>query len=312
MDALDHDARTREHRQLIKEKSMSTNTLLTVETISAATVALLANQATLINTVTKVNETWAGTGGTIQLRVRRPIAPSTFTGTVTTSDVTEHAVLVTPVHKYSAVNVDAAARTMSIVDFAEEILNPMVAGFVTDGDNAVAAALHAVTESGDFDITDADSIKASVLAMRRTLVQNRVPEGQRYIAASPDVIEALLGVPTFVDASKAGQSDTLTNGVLGSIFGCSVVEHPALESEAIAYGSSAFAYASLVTPDALGGAVSASADQDGLAIRVVYDFDFGSLSDVVAVDGWFGCAPVLDLVDTTPTQLRAVRYVLGS
>lgn len=289
------------------------NTILTAGTISNAAVVLLANQAQLVNTVLKVSsDSYTGSGGTTSLRVSRPIPASTFTGTVTTSDVTEHAVAVTPVHKYSAVNVSAAEATMSIVDFASEVLNPMIAGIVEVAEQQVAAQLHAVTSSGTFDTTSEATIRASVLAMRKALVENKVPAAQRFLACSPDIVEALLSVPTFVDASKAGQSETLTNGAVGTIYGLQVLESIDLDNEAVAYGQSAFAFASLTSPDPRGGAASVSASRDGVAIRATYDYDISSLSDVVAVDGWYGAAPVLDLVGSTPTQLRAVRYTIGS
>jgi hypothetical protein len=289
------------------------NTILSAATISEAAVILLANQAQLVNTVLKVNsDSYAGSGGQTSLRVSRPIQATTFTGSTTASDVTEHAVSVTPVHKYNRVDVSAAESTMNIVDFATEILNPMIAGIVEVAEQAVASQLHAVTETGDFDTTDEESIRASVLAMRKILVQNKVPAAQRFLACSPSVVESLLSVPTFVDASKAGQSDTLTGGALGTIFGLQVLESVDLDDEAVAYGSSAFAFASLTSPDAQGGARSVSASQGGIAIRATYDYDVSALSDVVVLDGWYGAAPVLDLVDSTPTQLRAVRYVIGS
>jgi hypothetical protein len=289
------------------------NTILSAETISKAAVELLANQAVLVNTVLPITrDDYTGSGGTTSLRVSRPIPAATFTGSITATPVVEHAVSVAPVHKYNAVNVSAADATLSVLDFAAEILNPLIAGIVEVAEATIAAQLHGVTESGDFDITDEASIRASVLAMRKTLVKNKVAQGQRFLACSPEVVEALLSVPTFVDASKAGQSDTLTSGAVGSIYGLQVLEVNDLDDEAVAYGRSAFAFASLTSPDPRGGATSVSASSGGVAIRATYDYDITALSDVVALDGWYGCAPVLDLVDTTPTQLRAVRYTLSS
>jgi hypothetical protein len=289
------------------------STFLTAETIADAAIALLANQAQLANTVLKVtSDSFSGTAGATSLRVRRPIPTAQFTGTLTTSDVVEHAVVVTPVHFYNAVAVTPVQSTFEIVSFAEEVLNPMIAGFVEGAEAAIAAQLHAVTETGDFDVTSDDTIRASVLAMRKTLVQNKVPAAQRFLACSPSVVEALLTVPSFTDASKIGTDANIVNGPIGTIYGLQVLEHNDLDDEAVAYGTSAFAFASLTSPDPQGGATSVSASQDSLAIRATYAYDITSLSDIVALDGWYAAAPVLDLVDTTPTQLRAVRFTLGS
>lgn len=289
------------------------NAILSADTISKAAVSLLANQATLVGTVLTVTaDDYTGSGGTTSLRVSRPIAASEFTGTTTATDVKEHAVSLSPTHYYNRVDVSAAESTMEILDFASEVLNPMIAGIVEIANTAIATQLHAVTETGNFDTTSADTLKASVLAMRRTLVQNKVPAGQRFLAASPDAIEALLAVPSFTEASKIGDPSALVSGVLGTIYGLQVLEVPELDGEAIAYGKSAFAFASLTSPDPRGGATSVSASQQGVAIRATYGYDVSALSDVVVLDGWYGAAPVLDLVGTTPTQLRAVRYTIGS
>jgi hypothetical protein len=311
--AGDKSARLDPNTESSKKGNAMSNTIITAESIAQVAVDLLVRDASLVPTVTRVSQdNFSGTGGTTNIRVRRPIAAGVFSGSTSYTEVKELEVAVTPTHLYSAVKVTPQEATFDLISYANQVLNPQVAGITQAADQIIADELHSITESGDFDVSSYEAIRASLLAMRRVLVQNNVPEGQRYAAVSPEVFEYLAATPAFTEASKIGTAQGTTEAVLPMIAGLQIVETSALEDEIIVYGSSAVAFASLTPPLPEGGASAAVAVNQGVSIRIVNALDVSAISDVSIVDGWYGAAQIKDDVDDTPTQLRAVRYVIGS
>ncbi len=92
---------------------------------------------------------------------------------------------------------------------------------------------------------------------------------------------------TRVDAS--GTDTALREATIARAWGFTIVESPAIEAESmLAYHRSAFAGA-FVSPAAPRGAASAiEVSEGGIAARVVFDFDPGTLSDVCAVSVFAG------------------------
>jgi len=110
--------------------------------------------------------------------------------------------------------VDSAGRALA--EDAEDYLIDVMLNNSTDA-NAV----------GPVTVDDADKAKAAVRAIRKTMADNKVPAAGRYLVINPDMTDLLL--QGLDDASLAGADGELRNGVIGRLYGFTVVESPLLQ-----------------------------------------------------------------------------------
>lgn len=73
-------------------------------------------------------------------------------------------------------------------------------------------------------ITDPEEAYSAIVEARKALVKNNAPEGNWWLAVSPEFYALLLKSEKFVDASKAGTTEGLRNGVVGKVAGFTVLE----------------------------------------------------------------------------------------
>jgi len=81
--------------------------------------------------------------------------------------------------------------------------------------------------AGGASVSDADTAKAAVRAIRKAMADNKVPAAGRYLVINPDMTDLLL--QGLDDASLAGADGELRNGVIGRLYGFTVVESPLLQ-----------------------------------------------------------------------------------
>ena len=110
--------------------------------------------------------------------------------------------------------VDSAGRALA-EDAEEYLLDLMVAG-----------ATNANTGSVDVD-TSAEAL-AAIRAIRTSMANAKVPASGRYLAVNPDFADLIL--EGLSDASAAGTDNELRNGVIGRLYGFTIVETPMLET----------------------------------------------------------------------------------
>lgn len=283
--------------------------LITAEAISTVAVELLQRMAVLPRTATRVpSQEYSGTGGTVTMRVRQPRTAheqSTPGSAISVDTIDEVGVDVAVRHFYSAVALTDETRTLEVVDFARQVLEPSLASVVTRSEVLVADVLNDLTPEDTF--TD-DNIEAALLHLREVLSTNDVPAGNRWAVASPDVMTAILGIDKFSRLDATGSPSALRDAVVGRLFGLTVLESNSLDpGTLVGYHTSGLAFASLAPVRPEGAASSASASQDGFALRVVQDYDVGHLSDVLAVSTFAGASVVYEDGDTATDLKRVVK-----
>jgi hypothetical protein len=108
--------------------------------------------------------------------------------------------------------VDSAGRALA-EDAESYVIGRMIAQG-TDGN------------TGGVEVDDADKAKAAVRSVRTALSAAKVPSGGRYMVVNPEMADLLL--EALSDASAAGTDAELRNGVLGRLYGFTIVESPLL------------------------------------------------------------------------------------
>ena len=272
--------------------------LIDTAKISELVVALLARDIVLPATVNRVPQIdYRGSGGVVTIRVpqRRtaqeqesPGAPINYSG------IDETPVTVTVKHLYDASQVTDEDSTLALMDFGRQVLAPMIGAIKEGAEDQLAGILNAVTPSfGWTDLSDATKTEADVLLARQTLTQANVPVGNRFLAVSPEVASVLLQLDKLSRVDASGTDTGLRDATIGRVYGFDVVESNALSPEsAVAYHSSGFAFATLSPAVPQGAASASQAVENGVAVRVVYDFSPDILSDVIAISTFAGAALV--------------------
>lgn len=105
------------------------------------------------------------------------------------------------------------------------------------------------TSAGTSAITTASHAFAAIGAIRQALSKAKVPASQRYLAVSPEFASLLLAEGSkLTSAADSGSAGEIRNGVIGSVLGFTVIEHPLLthtanRPAAIGYHGPSVAYA---------------------------------------------------------------------
>jgi hypothetical protein len=124
------------------------------------------------------------------------------------------------------------------------------------------------TSAGTAAITTPALAFAAVVAVRQALSKAKIPASQRFLAVSPEFASLLLSEGSkLTSADAAGSDGELRNGVLGSLLGFTVFEHPQLTHTA--------------NRPALIGYHGPSVGYVGQIAKVEADRDLTSFSDVI-------------------------------
>lgn len=132
--------------------------------------------------------------------------------------------------KAFSVNVDDVDRVQASSEFgpwvesagralAEDAENYVVDLMVTEGTNA---------NTGSVVVDTADEAKAAIRDIRKAMANAKVPASGRYVVINPDMADLL--IQGLDDSSVAGTDSELRNGVIGRLYGFTVVESPLLSA----------------------------------------------------------------------------------
>lgn len=110
--------------------------------------------------------------------------------------------------------VDAAGRALA-EDAEDYILAQMVSGATDANGGAVV-------------VDTADEAKTAIREIRKSMALAKVPAAGRYLVVNPDMADLL--IQGLDDASVAGADGELRNGVIGRLYGFTVVESPLLST----------------------------------------------------------------------------------
>lgn len=281
--------------------------LLTAARISRLAVALLTRSIVLPATVERIpgGEFAGDNGDTVTVRVRQPRTAkvqATPGATITIDSISEVPVNVTLSHLYDAVRVTDEELSMEIADFGRQVTEPQTRAVAIGAEDELASAMNAVVADDQLDTSSpvpdqATETDRAIKLAREELSKANVPMGGRFLACAPDFVTLLLGVDKFVraDAMGDGRSTALRDAVMGRIYGFTVVESNGLTAgTALAYHRSGFVFANRTPVVPRGVNASATATEDGIGIRHIFQYQPSTLSDQSVLTTFAGAA-VVDL-----------------
>lgn len=263
---------------------MNTLTAIGLSQLASAMVAGLYDGGTLVNTIYRDAESdlIAGKGDSVTIREPQTVEAVNFVAPASATNITEGKIVVPISHQpYSQTVPTAREMTLAIEDFAAEVIMPQVQGIVEYIDTAIGTALNGTTGTATGAGWD-----AAIRDARAVLTGNKVPMAGRYLAADPTVVSELLGLSVFQTGNVEGAPSALADGIVGRLYGFTVVESPFVTG-AVAYHGTAVAgvFRTPVTPN---GAMSGTASLRGITAQVVYGYDNTKLADVVTAQTLFG------------------------
>jgi hypothetical protein len=268
--------------------------VLTAQRISSLMVELLTRTLVLPRTVAMIpgTEFTGSNGDTITVRVRQPRVSKIQANPgdpITFDAPDEVAVDVTVEHIYDGVRVTDEMLTLELEDLGAQILQPMAQSVAIGAENQLAGVINDIP--ADILNVDSTTVEDDVLAARTTLGRNEVPLGGRWLACSPEFAEVLLSLDTLTPVDASGSPSALRDAMIGRYRGFGVVESAGLEDgTALAYHSSAIAWGNRAPAIPRGAGDAAVSNEQGIAIRTVFDFDPTILSDVIAISTFAGPA----------------------
>lgn len=284
-----------------------TNTFITPTMIARVGLATLYNNMVLAGLVWRdFDPDFAGKqGDTINVRKAAVFDANEFnrsTGIIL-QDIDEASVPVT-LNNIADVSfpVTTEELTLKIDDFATRLLTPAMQAIIQKVDTDIGSALiAAATGSGGGGTVSMVSVASDALVhARERLTRNKLPVTERYAVLSPEGTSAALSDPLFVQAQMAGSTDALRNANVGRAFGVDTYESgqfgagpgPIGQADGVAFHTTAVTLASrtLQAPNGVAPSMYAIENFQGLALRVVYQYDIKYKQDVVSVDFLYGLA----------------------
>lgn len=270
-------------------------TLVTAKQVSEVAIPLLRRSLVLPMTVARAagTEFSGDNGDTVVVRVPQPGAAreqTTRGDDITFDDINEVGVDLKVKHLYHAKLISDEERTLDIINFASQITAIQVAAVAEGAENTLADEMNGVaaTETG-VDGSDAGVVKAAILDARKALSDADVPASDRYMAVGTSVASAILAIPDFTRVDASGDDDALRNAVIGRLYGFTFVESNALdENSAVAYHRTGFVMANRAPLAPTGAADAAAVADSGLALRQVFQYQPGKLSDASVLSTFAG------------------------
>lgn len=270
-------------------------TLVTAKQVSEVAIPLLRRSLVLPMTVARAagTEFSGDNGDTVVVRVPQPGAAreqTTRGDDITFDDINEVGVDLTVKHLYHAKLISDEERTLDIINFASQITAIQVAAVAEKAENTLADEMNGVAATATgVDGSDAGVVKAAILDARKALSDADVPASDRYMAVGTSVASAILAIPDFTRVDAVGDDDALRNAVIGRLYGFTFVESNALdENSAVAYHRTGFVMANRAPLAPTGAADAAAVADSGLALRQVFQYQPGKLSDASVLSTFAG------------------------
>ncbi|MFE7113932.1 hypothetical protein ACFU99_00685 [Streptomyces sp. NPDC057654] len=208
--------------------------------------------------------------------------------------------------------------------FGSKVLAPLTRGFAEYFDDTTASFIkRSVTRAGltaeakkvigddvKVELPAADGTGANMheraVALRAALVDARtrmsvanVPVSERYMIAGPEVEAILLKDPEFVAVDYSGDTNALRRAVIGRIYTFDIVVHNSFDSDIYLFHKSALLLASACPAIPMGAVNGSMQNVNGIATRMLIDYDYGKKSDTVGLDTMYGLSTVKEDPDYT-------------
>lgn len=223
-----------------------------IETVwASALLERFAASSVLIPTLNKQYEGELASGNTVKVTaITTPSIQNYATSRTLTIDALADSTQSLVINKEDAISfkVDDVDRTQAAGSF-EPVIRDSAAALAENAESNVIADMKANgTSAGTGAITTFALAYAAANSIRTALTKAKVPNSQRVLAVSPEFAALLLdSTGQLAKVDQAGSMGELRNGVLGSLLGFTVVEHPLLSHTssrpcAIGYHAGSVAY----------------------------------------------------------------------
>ena len=188
-------------------------------------------------------------------------------------------------------------QTLDVRSLTAGVIAPAVGAIVRAYDEELATLMAGATYANDveWDVTDPYD---SLVDARVHLDNASVPATGRFLVLGSQLFADLLKYKLLVTADTSGSTQTLRNGVVGSVAGFNVLTSAFLApDEGYAYHQTAYALASRAPVVPEGVAWGNVQSGGGFSIRVMQHLaqnGAGDLQNIVYHDSWFGASVVTD------------------
>ena len=285
-----------------------TNNFLTPSIIAKEMLMLLKANTVMSQLIHKdfSKEFVAKIGDTITIRKPATFSVKDFNGSTEDQEISEESTTIV-MDKFYDVSTSVTSKEMalSIEDFGEQVLKPIVDAFVQKIDTDILAVASGATSR----IDKTDNAVNDIVELRKELQTNKAPVNDRALVVSSNFEASMLKDPTFINADKVGDNGTaLREASLGRKFGLNIYADQNADDvanlEALAFHKNAIGMVTRPLETPMGASKVAVESFDGFSLRVVYGYDMKTKTDKISVDmlcGYKLLRPELASVLVTPT-----------
>lgn len=297
---------------------MAANSFYTPEVVSRLMLGALVQDLILPRLVNRSAEADFGGGSGTVINIRTP--PSVTGGGARTYDqtlrdagtpivldrITEATVPLTigPM-LYKGVPITDEDFTFELTDFTRQVVEPVAQPVGVGAEAVLGGVMNGFTASATITPDDtSESIHQAVLEARMTLNKRNVPPAGRILLVSPEIEMSLLTdtANRLVRYQDSGSTEALRNATIGRLYGMEVIVTNELTAWSfMIFNRDAFAFLLKAPPVPAGCTFGASISYQGLALRMIRDYDAAFMQDRLIVNVFAG-AGVLD-------AQRAIRVV---
>lgn len=182
-------------------------------------------------------------------------------------------------------------------------------GYLSDAMNVISGALDTsllelYSSCSQVQENEGDITEPEILAARKMLNREQVPFEDRYLVLGDSADEQMLQIERYTDASKVGRAGMITEGAIGRIHGFDVFTDPRVivtlaspaKEHGLAFQRIAFTLATrpLPLPPQGTGAQGVYAEQNGVAMRLIYAYNASYLGVQCTTDILYGCIVLRD------------------
>lgn len=228
-------------------------------------------------------------GDTINVRVPASFTVEDFdrTAGVTVQNITESKIsVVLDTIKDISVALTAEQLTQELTDFNAQVSVPAMAAMAEAAESAIAAEV-AANGGTAADINEGTEVK-DFIAAAMALTAAKAPLGGRFAVVGTTLGAAFLGSDQLLRVDASGNSDALREARIGRLAGVDVYVSPYVEADEgfiSAVDGIGFFSRALAVP--MGASSAASETFEGVAMRVVMDYDVNAKQDVCSFDSLF-------------------------
>lgn len=198
---------------------------------------------------------------------------------------------------YSAVAITDEELTLDIADFGQQVLQPQIRAVAEKLESYIAAAMTGGTYQTTLSVGPTDDFYSDVLIpARKALNLQNVPSAGRVIALGADVEAWALDNELFKRADQSGSDSVLRDATIGRAAGFTVIGNVNSLSvdEAYAFHPTAYGFANMAPIVPAGVSSGSSQTYQGLALRLMRDYDALHLQDRSVVSSFAGAVSVED------------------